>query len=47
MERISRNPMLLLKLSGSFLFRYAQCAFLSLLFHDPPRLFLTGPLKLF
>ncbi len=37
METHTRKPMLLLKLSGSFLLRYAHRALRSLLFHEPPR----------
>jgi hypothetical protein len=33
----TRNPMLLLRLSGSFLLRTAQRALSALLFHAPPR----------
>lgn len=32
-----RNPILLLKLSGAFLLRFAQRTFLRLLFQEPPR----------
>lgn len=35
--RASRKPMLLLRLSGSFLLRLAERALLALLFQDPPR----------
>ena len=34
----NRNPTLLLKLSGTFLLRYAHRALFRLLFHEPPRL---------
>ena len=33
----NRNPLLLLRLSGVFLFRLPQRTFLGLLFQDPPR----------
>lgn len=36
-EQTKRKPMLLLKLSGSFLLRYEQRALFRLLFHEPPR----------
>ena len=36
-EQTTRKPMLLLKLSGSFLLRYEQRALFRLLFHEPPR----------
>ncbi|MBI3162865.1 MAG: hypothetical protein HYZ23_10155, partial [Chloroflexi bacterium] len=36
-EQTKRRPMLLLKLSGSFLLRYEQRALFRLLFHEPPR----------
>jgi hypothetical protein len=36
-EHTTRKPMLLLKLSGSFLLRYEQRALFRLLFHEPPR----------
>ena len=39
----TRNPMLLLRLSGSFLMRYAERRLISLLFHAPPRR--TRPLQ--
>ena len=35
--RATRNPMLLFRLSGSFLLRFAARMFLGLLFQDPPR----------
>ena len=35
--RASRKPMLLLRLSGSFLLRLAERTLLALLFQDPPR----------
>ena len=36
-EQQTRKPMLLLSLSGVFLFRYAERQFLGLLFQEPPR----------
>lgn len=33
-----RNPVLLFRFSGSFLFRLEVRVFLALLFHDPPRM---------
>ena len=36
MENTTRNPRLLLKLSGMFLLRMAARTFLRLLFHEPP-----------
>jgi len=36
-EQHNRNPMLLLRLSGSLLLRLAARQFLGLLFQDPPR----------
>jgi hypothetical protein len=36
-EQTKRKPMLLLKLSGSFLLRQEQRALFRLLFHEPPR----------
>jgi hypothetical protein len=36
-DSATRNPILLLRLSGLFLLRYAQRALSWLLFHDPPR----------
>ncbi len=36
MDNTTRNPRLLLKLSGMFLLRMAARTFLRLLFHEPP-----------
>lgn len=33
----NRNPLLLFRLSGVFLFRFEERQFLALLFHEPPR----------
>ena len=42
-DATTRKPMFLLLLFGLFLLRYAQRAFLLLLFHEPPRTQPPGP----
>lgn len=45
-DRAQRKPILLLMLSGAFLFRFVERTLLSLLFHAPPRSTRSGVPKL-